>query len=91
MKLWAKIIIGVQSLCIVFMLIYAFILASEATRQSTIAEQQTQIAVAAQQEAEMQRKLAQENAEEAQLQHILATEAADQARKALEDCQSKNK
>jgi len=91
MKLWAKILIGVQSLCIVFMLLYAFILASEATKQATIAEQQAQIAVAAQQEAEMQRKLAEENAEEAIRQNALAAEAAVQARKALEDCQSKNK
>ncbi|WP_339814053.1 hypothetical protein [uncultured Imperialibacter sp.] len=91
MKLWAKILIGVQSLCIVFMLLYAFILASEATKQATIAEQQAQIAVAAQQEAEMQRRMAKENAEEALRQNALAAETAEQLRKMLEACESKKK
>ena len=80
MKLWVKIVIGVQTVIIVFFYIFSSIKAKEAERTTALLIGQETLLVQAQQEAELQAELALKNAATAQRQ-------ADLARQAIEACE----
>ncbi|MEQ9376569.1 MAG: hypothetical protein RIG68_15390 [Imperialibacter sp.] len=80
MKLWAKIVIGVQTLIIVFFYVFSSIKANEAERSSVLLIEQEALVIQAQQEAEIQAELALKNAAVAQRQ-------AELARQAIEACE----
>ena len=80
MKLWVKIVIGVQTVIIVFFYIFSSIKSKEAERTTALLIEQETLLVQAQQEAELQAELALKNAAVAQRQ-------ADLARQAIEACE----
>jgi hypothetical protein len=80
MKLWAKIVIGVQTLIIVFFYVFSRIKANEAERSSVLLIEQEALIVQAQQEAELQAELALKNA-------AVAQREAELARQAIEACE----
>ncbi|MEQ8686577.1 MAG: hypothetical protein RIE86_14855 [Imperialibacter sp.] len=80
MKLWAKIVIGVQTLIIVFFYVFSSIKSKEAERTTALLIGQETLLIQAQQEAELQAELALKNAAAAQRQ-------ADLARQAIEACE----
>ncbi|WP_339795060.1 hypothetical protein [uncultured Imperialibacter sp.] len=80
MKLWVKIVIGVQTVIIVFFYIFSSIKSKEAERTTALLIEQETLLVQAQQEAELQAELALKNAATAQRQ-------ADLARQAIEACE----
>ncbi len=91
MKLWVKLVIGIQTFLIVFLFIFAKIKASEAEKQAVFAMEAQAMAMEAQALAEEASRLAQENAEMASRAQAEAEAQADMARQALEACESKKK
>lgn len=89
MKLWTKIIWGVQLLVILFFIILARIQAAEAEKQTVLAQEHAEMARQAQQNAEKQAELA---AQAMAMAHAAEQEARNQAELAhaqLEECIAK--
>ena len=89
MKLWTKIIWGVQLLVILFLIIFARIQTAEAEKQTVLAQVQAKIAMQAQQEAEKQAELAAQAMAMAHAAQQKALNEAEMARAQLERCISK--
>ncbi|WOK08829.1 High-affnity carbon uptake protein Hat/HatR [Imperialibacter roseus] len=77
-RIFALVLAGAALVCI-FMMIYAFILAAEATKQTVIAEQQAELAQKNADEAQIQSEAAQKSAKEANDQREKAEIATTQA------------
>jgi WD40 repeat protein/energy-coupling factor transporter ATP-binding protein EcfA2 len=77
-RIFALVLAGAALVCI-FMMIYAFILAAEATKQTVIAEQQAELAQKNADEAQIQSEAAQKSAKEANEQRIKAEAATKDA------------
>ncbi|WP_416865473.1 MAG: High-affnity carbon uptake protein Hat/HatR [Imperialibacter sp.] len=77
-RIFALVLAGAALVCI-FMMIYAFILAAEATKQTVIAEQQAELAQKNADEAQIQSEAAQKSAKEANDQREKAELATTQA------------
>ncbi|MFY0653834.1 MAG: hypothetical protein JXQ96_17465 [Cyclobacteriaceae bacterium] len=80
----AKIIIGIMSVALVFLLVYARTMANEAEKKGTEAKMNLMKALKAQKMAEEQAKIAEQRAAEAIMTHHKAQEAMLK----LEECQN---